>query len=138
MEKYVPGFAINRIQRHLGREIFFLLDEGYISPEDLDLAVKASIAPRMMVLGLVQRYDFTGLDLSARNLLDERFFDPPIDNRPKALQSRIDKGDLGVKTGRGFFDYSDRELTEVLKQRDRQLIRVVENLRFCLEKKRLV
>ena len=138
IEKYVPGFIINRILRNLGREAFFLLDNGYISAEDLDLAVKASIAPRMMVLGLVQRYDFTGLDLSARNLLDESFFDPPIDNRPKSLQSRIVKGDLGVKTGRGFFDYSDRELTEVLKERDRHLLRVVENLRFCLDKKRLV
>ncbi|MGD8564296.1 MAG: 3-hydroxyacyl-CoA dehydrogenase family protein [Desulfarculaceae bacterium] len=138
MEKYVPGFAINRIQRHLGREIFFLLDGGYISPEDLDMAVKASIAPRMMVLGLVQRYDFTGLDLSARNLADPEFFDPPIDNNPPALASKIERGDLGVKTGCGFFDYSDRELSEVLKERDRYLLRVVENLRFCLEKKRLV
>ena len=138
LSKYVPGFVINRIQRNLGREVFFLLDEGYISPEDLDMAIKASIAPRMMVLGLVQRYDFTGLDLSARNLADESFFDPPVNNNPAALSSKIERGDLGVKTGRGFFDYSDREMTEVLKERDRCLLKVVQNVRFCLEKKRLV
>ncbi|KMY65722.1 hypothetical protein AAU61_20770 [Desulfocarbo indianensis] len=138
LEKYVPGFVINRIQRNLGREVFFLLDQGYISPEDLDMAIKASIAPRMMVLGLVQRYDFTGLDLSARNLADESFFDPPVDNNPAALASKIERGDLGVKTGRGFFDYSDRDLTEVLKERDRYLLKVLESVRFCLEKKRLV
>jgi 3-hydroxybutyryl-CoA dehydrogenase len=138
IEKYVPGFIINRILRNLGREAFFLLDNGYISAEDLDLAVKASIAPRMMVLGLIQRYDFTGLDLSARNLLDESFFDPPIDNRPESLQSRIDKGDLGVKTGRGFFDYSDRELAEINRDRDRYLLQVMQGVGFCLEKKRLV
>ncbi len=45
MEKFVPGFCINRILRILGREVFFLLDNGYISPEQLDLAVKASIMP---------------------------------------------------------------------------------------------
>ena len=138
IEKYVPGFIINRILRNLGREAFFLLDNGYISAEDLDLAVKASIAPRMMVLGLIQRYDFTGLDLSARNLLDESFFDPPIDNRPASLQSRIDRGDLGVKTGRGFFDYSGRELAEINRDRDRYLLQVMQGVRFCLEKKRLV
>ena len=138
LEKYVPGFVINRIQRNLGREVFFLLDEGYISPEDLDMAIKASIAPRMMVLGLVQRYDFTGLDLSARNLADESFFDPPVNNNPDALSSKIKQGLLGVKTGRGFYDYSDSEMTEVLKERDRCLLKVVENVRFCLEKKRLV
>ena len=138
IEKYVPGFIINRILRNLGREAFFLLDGGYISPEDLDLAVKASIAPRMMVLGLIQRYDFTGLDLSARNLLDPNFFDPPTDNRPKALHSKIDQGHLGVKTGRGFYDYSDRDLPDVLKDRDHSLLRVMESLSFCLTKNRLV
>lgn len=138
IEKYVPGFIINRILRNLGREAFFLLDNGYISKEDLDLAVKASIAPRMMVLGLVQRYDFTGLDLSARNLLDENFFDPPVDNRPASLQKNIDAGNLGVKTGRGFYDYTGRELTEILDGRDRYLLKVMDNLQFCLEKDRLV
>ena len=138
IEKYVPGFVINRIQRHLGREIFFLLDQGYISPEDLDLAVKASIAPRMMVLGLVQRYDFTGLDLSARNLADETFFDPPVDNKPPALIDKIERGELGVKTGKGFFDYGGRSVAEICKERDQLLLKVMQNLKFCLEKKRLV
>lgn len=138
LEKYIPGFVINRIQRIIGREVLFLLDGGYISQEDLDLAAKASIAPRMMILGLVQRYDFTGLDLSARNLLDESFFDPPIDNKPTALYSKIERGDLGVKTGRGFYDYGGREMTEVLKERDRHLLKVMQRLAFCLEKRRLV
>jgi 3-hydroxybutyryl-CoA dehydrogenase len=138
IEKFLPGFIINRILRNLGREAFFLLDGGYISQEDLDLAVKASIAPRMMVLGLIQRYDFTGLDLSARNLLDESFFDPPIDNRPAPLQSKIDQGRLGVKTGRGFYDYGDRPLEEICRDRDQLLLKVMQNLKFCLEKKRLV
>jgi 3-hydroxybutyryl-CoA dehydrogenase len=87
---------------------------------------------------LVQRYDFTGLDLSARNLADESFFDPPVNNEPAALYSKIDRGDLGAKSGRGFFDYSDRDLTEVLKARDRYLLKVMQNLRFCLDQKRLV
>lgn len=138
IEKYVPGFIINRILRNLGREAFFLLDNGYISKEDLDLAVKASIAPRMMILGLIQRYDFTGLDLSARNLLDENFFDPPIDNRPAALHDNINKGYLGAKSGRGFYDYTDRKLTDILNDRDRYLLRVMDSLKFCFEKDRLV
>jgi len=138
IERYVPGFVINRLQRHLNREVFFLLDQGLISPEDLDLAVKASIAPRMMLLGLVQRVDFTGLDLSARNLLDEEFFDPPIDNRPRALYQHLEKGELGAKTGKGFYDYHGRAPAEIYVERDRYLLRIMQSLRFCLEKKRLV
>ncbi|MDD5171017.1 MAG: 3-hydroxyacyl-CoA dehydrogenase family protein [Syntrophales bacterium] len=138
LEKYVPGFIINRIQRIMGREVLFLLEGGYISQEDLDLAAKVSLAPRMMVLGLVQRYDFTGLDLSARNLLDENFFDPPHNNKPAALYSKIEKGNLGVKTGKGFYDYSDRDINEVLKARDRSLLKVMQSLQFCLGNERLV
>lgn len=132
MEKFVPGFAINRILRILGRETFFLLDNGYITAEQLDLAVKASIAPRMMLLGLVQRYDFTGLDLSARNLQNTAFLEPPIDNEPKSLVSLVEKGDIGVKSGRGFFDYTDKELEETLKDRDNYLLKIFKNTDFCL------
>lgn len=124
MEKFVPGFCINRLLRIIGREVFFLLDNGYMTPDQLDLAVKASIVPRAMVLGFVQRYDFTGLDLSYGNLQNPNFIEPPIDNNPRSLRELVERGDLGVKTGKGFFDYSDRPLEEVLKERDKQLIQV--------------
>ena len=133
MEKFVPGFAMNRILRILGRETFFLLDNGYITPDQLDLAVKASIAPRMMVLGLVQRYDFTGLDLSARNLENPDFLEPPLDNRPKSLFDLVEKGHFGVKTGKGFFDYSGRKLEDVLRERDDKLLKVLKSLDFLIK-----
>jgi 3-hydroxybutyryl-CoA dehydrogenase len=124
MEKFVPGFCINRFLRIIGREVFFLLDNGYMTAEQLDLAVKASIIPRAMVLGFVQRYDFTGLDLSLNNLQNSDFLEPPIDNSPSSLVEHIEKGEMGVKSGKGFFDYSDRDLREVLKTRDDALIDV--------------
>src|ERR1019366_8272259 len=99
MQKYVPGFAINRIQRIIGREVFFLLDNGYITAEQLDLAVKAGLAPRMMVLGLVQRYDFTGLDLSAANLANAQYQEAPVNNEPHCLLDLVQQGHCGVKTG---------------------------------------
>ncbi len=135
MEKFVPGFCINRLLRILGREVFFLLDNGYISPEELDVAVKASIIPRAMVLGLVQRYDFTGLDLSAGNLENAEYLEPPIDNAPRSLVERVANGDLGVKTGKGFFDYGGRKLEEILKERDVALLDVFANSKHLIYKK---
>ena len=76
MGRFVPGFCVNRLLRSIGREVFFLLDNGYLTPEQLDAAVKASLVPRAMVLGFVQRYDFTGLDLSLANLRNPDYVEP--------------------------------------------------------------
>jgi len=135
MEKFIPGFVVNRIQRVLGWETYFLLDNGYITPEQLDLAVKASLMPRGMVLGLVQRYDFTGIDLTAKNLENKDVIDPPMDKHPKCIYDLVDSGHYGVKTGKGFYDYSGRSLEEVLKKRDKMLLKVLKNTKkFIYEK----
>ena len=135
LEKFVPGFCINRFLRIIGREIFFLMDNGYMTAEQLDLAVKASIIPRAMVLGFVQRYDFTGIDLSYGNLQNPNFIEAPIDNQPKSLKELMDSGDLGVKTGKGFFDYTDRPLEQVLRERDAALIKVFEDVKDLIYKR---
>jgi 3-hydroxybutyryl-CoA dehydrogenase len=135
MEKFVSGFCINRFLRIIGRECFFLLDNGYMTAEQLDLAVKASIIPRAMVLGFIQRYDFTGIDLSYGNLQNPDFVEAPIDNQPRSLKELMDKGELGVKTGKGFFDYSDRPLEQVLRERDAAMIKVFEEVRDLIYKR---
>jgi len=135
LERFVPGFCINRFLRIIGREIFFLLDNGYMTADQLDLAVKASIIPRAMVLGFVQRYDFTGVDLSYGNLQNPNFIEPPIDNQPKSLVELMERGELGVKTGKGFFDYSDRPLEQVLHERDAALIKVFEDAKDLIYKR---
>jgi 3-hydroxybutyryl-CoA dehydrogenase len=135
MEKFVPGFCINRFLRIIGREVFFLLDNGYMTADQLDLAVKASIIPRAMVLGFVQRYDFTGLDLSLNNLKNSDFLEPPIDNSPSSLVEHVEKGENGVKSGKGFFDYSDRDLREVLRARDDALIEIFSQAKDLIQQR---
>ena len=125
MEKFIPGYIVNRLQRAMAREIFHLLDGGYASPEEIDTAVKKSLGIRIPVVGVVQRYDFTGLDLASTI---ER--NPSIHlaskNRPaKTLTDLVRRGYLGVKSGRGFYDYSSRTANEVLKERDMKLIKLM-------------
>jgi 3-hydroxyacyl-CoA dehydrogenase len=124
LEKFVPGYIINRIQILLNTEVFYLLDNGICTPDQLDLAVKASLMPRGMVLGLVQRYDFTGLDISANNIINASYVMPETSKRPKALFDHVDKGELGVKTGKGFYDYEGRTPAELSKKRDKMLFKV--------------
>ena len=136
MEKFIPGFVVNRLYRALGREIFFLLDNGYMNADQLDLAGKLALGARMMILGLVKRYDYTGLDISANNLKNPDFIDPPLDNRPKSLFDLVEKGDLGIKTGKGFFDYSGKKLEEIIKKRDRDLIKIYKSTAFTMEEEK--
>lgn len=125
LNRMINGFVINRILRLMGREIFNLLEAGVVSPEDMDLAVRSSIAPRMQVLGVVQRYDFTGLNLSLRHFGDPDFQDPPFEAQPNQLKQRVDAGELGVSTGKGFYDYGTRTALEMQDERDRHLHRVI-------------
>ncbi len=129
LEKFVDGFCINRLQRILGREIFYLLDNGIITAEMLDVAVKASIVPRSLVLGFVQRYDFTGLQLSYSNLQNADYEEPPLDNNPRSLTEHLERGELGVSSGKGFFDYGDEPLVDVLRRRDKRLLEVFQQTR---------
>jgi 3-hydroxyacyl-CoA dehydrogenase len=135
LEKFVPGYLINRIQILLNTEVFYLLDEEICTPEQLDLAVKASLMPRGMVLGLVQRYDFTGLDISANNIKNASYKMPETSTHPEALFSHVDKGELGVKSGKGFYDYGGRGVTELNKRRDKLLMGVLKATRDIAKEK---
>ena len=135
MEKFIPGFCVNRLLRGIGREVLFLLDNGYMTPEQLDVAVKASIIPRAMVVGFVQRYDFTGLDLAYNNLQNKCFIDAPVDSAPRSLTERVERGDVGVKTGKGFFDYDERPLEEILHERDAALLDVLSDMKDRIYKR---
>lgn len=120
LKGYKPGFLVNRIQRAIGETVLEMIEEGYATPEEIDRAVKLTLGIRLPILGVVQTFDFQGLDM----LLDAmkaygRVF--------KFVEERVQKGHLGVKTSKGIYDYGGRSEQEVVKERDRKLI---QTLRF--------
>ncbi|MBW1705234.1 MAG: 3-hydroxyacyl-CoA dehydrogenase family protein [Deltaproteobacteria bacterium] len=124
MEKFIPGFIVNRLQRAVGREIFHLIDGGYAKPEEIDKAVLASLGIRIPVLGVVRRYDFGGLDLALKILSNPSIGLVNEDRPSKTLEELVSKGHLGVKTGKGFYDYGGETQEEIYRKRDRFLIRI--------------
>lgn len=129
-KKYVPGYVVTRLQIAFQREVFYLLDNDFLSPEELDEAAKWGLAMRMMVVGIVQRIDFGGLDLTARNLEKSLFPPTPLEYKPTKIFELVKQGCLGVKTGKGFFDYQGRSEAEVCKERDVKLIRMFKALKM--------
>ncbi len=122
VRKILPGFIVNRLTAALEREIDYLLDEGVVAPEDLDTAVKGSIGFRMACLGPQEAEDMIGLDTSMR--VSQKLFKElsnAIEPSPQ-LVAKVKKGELGIKSGRGWYNYSSRSGTEVLDDNNRKLL----------------
>ena len=124
MKKFIRGYIANRMQMCINQELFYLLDNGYCTPEDIDKAVKTSFIPRAVVLGLCKRADFGGLDMTANNYKNKSYTMPPEVDMPTTLQAHLDRGELGFKTGKGFFDYSGVDKQALMAKRDKQLFEV--------------
>ena len=124
MKKFIRGYIANRMQMCMNQELFYMLDNGFCSPEDMDKALKTSFIPRAVVLGLCKRIDFGGLDMTANNFKNKSYTMPPEVDMPTTLQDHMDKGELGFKAGKGFYDYTGVDKQALMAKRDKQLFEV--------------
>jgi 3-hydroxybutyryl-CoA dehydrogenase len=99
-----PGFASSRLGLALGLEAMRMLERGVASAEDIDKAMELGYNHPMGPLKLT---DLVGLDVRLAiaealfQALEERQFEPP-----QILRDKVAKGELGKKTGKGFYTWS--------------------------------
>ena len=100
-----PGFVANRILMPMINEAIHTLHEDISSVEGIDTVMMLGMSHPMGPLHLA---DFIGLDvcLSILEVMHEGFNDVKYMPSP-LLRSMVDNGNLGVKTGKGFYDYSE-------------------------------
>lgn len=118
LQKEVPGFIANRLQFAVIREALWLLENNVASAEDIDIAMKESLGFRYAFIGPLESMDFGGLDTMdyiCNNLLPKL---SDVKETPHALQTLVEKGKLGVKTGEGFYTYDGEKAVEKIKKRD--------------------
>jgi 3-hydroxybutyryl-CoA dehydrogenase len=127
--RFVQGYVANRLQAAIGLEVQHLLDEGLVTPRDIDLSVLHGIALRMPILAVLAKADFTGLEL-LRDLMANRSYTPPESRaHSETLDTLIAAGRTGVMAGRGYFDWGGRAPADLFRERDRKLLALKRALR---------
>jgi 3-hydroxyacyl-CoA dehydrogenase len=128
----LPGFLVNRVQAAMAREILDLHEKGVASAADIDKAIKGSIGFRLASIGMFLTMDLAGLDIWLKvceNLV------PKIQSKtepPKILQELVSQGHYGIKSGKGFYDYtldfSKAGLDEAVRKRDTEFLKRLKDL----------
>lgn len=124
LQKEVPGFLINRFQFAILREAMSLVEDGVATKEDIDNVFKYGLGLRYACLGPFEIADLGGLDTFYR--IAEYLFRDLSDT--KEIHSMLDdlycKGEYGVKSGKGFYDYGNGRDIEVIHKRDTDFLKV--------------
>lgn len=132
VKKDLPGQLANRILQAIIREAINIVQMGLASPEDVDTAIKMGMALRFPVWGPLEHIDAVGLDLALsvqRDVLAGLNNSP---SPPKYLQDLYDRGELGFKTGKGFYDWKTKNMNSLAETRDRFIMQALRILKTIL------
>ena len=125
LEREMPGYLINRLQFALLREAMDLVGQGVASAEEIDRAVRGSIARRMPVTGIFGQADLAGLDVYRQIF---RYLAADLSRStgpPQALDDAVRAGNTGAAVGQGFYSWTEERRDEALRRRNAELIRLL-------------
>ena len=122
VKKDTPGQLGNRLQQALVREAVNIVEQGIADVEDVDLAAKAGFGLRLPVYGIFEHQDAVGLDmcLTVVDYVSQDLYNEP--RAPEYMRNLVRDGHLGAKTGKGFYDWSKKDINAVKARRDQFIL----------------
>ncbi|HEX3011812.1 MAG TPA: 3-hydroxyacyl-CoA dehydrogenase family protein [Syntrophomonadaceae bacterium] len=130
IKQYIPGFIVNRLATALTREAGYMVSQGWTTAQDIDSAIRNTSGIRYAFEGPFGLYDVVGWDLTTTVSVDlhkSLCNDTEIGNSlGKELMA---KGEVGLKSGKGVFDYTDVTPQEFLNERSGKIIRMIKAIK---------
>lgn len=124
VKRDTPGQLGNRLQMALVREAIHIVQEGIADVEDVDLAAMSGFGLRLPMYGIFEHQDIVGLDM-AMSIVDYVAQDLNAEKRaPQMMRDLVAAGHLGAKSGKGFYDWHDKDATAVKQRRDKFILQV--------------
>lgn len=128
VKKDISGFVLNRLQYALLREAFYIVENGAASIEDVDNVMKYGLGRRYACIGPFETIDFGGID-TFYNVGSYMFRELSNSQEvSKLLRELYEEGAYGVKTGKGFYDYSGDKAEKAIEKRDKDFMKVSKSL----------
>ncbi len=121
-----PGYIVPRLQALLMNEAARMIEEGVATAEDIDRATRYGFGIRYAAMGVVEFIDVGGNDILyyasrylSEALGDQRYASPEIVGRLMA------QGQNGLRSGKGFYDWSDKDIGVYRRQSTARLIELL-------------
>jgi 3-hydroxybutyryl-CoA dehydrogenase len=124
VKKDVPGFVLNRLQFAILRESMYIVENGIASIEDVDNTFKYGLGMRYAAIGPFETADLGGLD-TFHNIASYLFADLSDRKTVNDMLADLFKADnYGVKSGKGYYDYSNGKDKDAIRRRDKMFIKL--------------
>jgi 3-hydroxybutyryl-CoA dehydrogenase len=125
LQRAVNGYLINRLQHSILHEAYHLLEDGIVTPEMVDKVARRLLGPRMCITGLLEQKDLAGLVMHAQA---QRSIVPSLSHTgvpSPFLQNMVARGEVGIRSGKGFYDWTGKDTTKLQSQANQRLQRLL-------------
>jgi len=122
IKQYIPGLLITRLQHALMREALSLVDQGIVTPQDIDDAVRFGFGFRFAALGPMAQKEMSGWDTHVASGASVYPSLSNISTPPACVADLVAQGRTGMKSGAGFAEWTPEAVAAFRRRYEERLL----------------